>query len=116
TVMSGRLTARIGGAKLIDSIRLGEREMLDANGLEVLVIDGQGRTFTAGAARKIETIVETSGPLRTVVTLRGQSTLDEETFLDFRLRFEFLAGVEGFSLSYTFFNLQRGQDFWPVRS
>lgn len=115
-VSTGRLHAVLGGAGLVKSIRLGNREVIGAGGIEVRVTDEHEQTYTATAAHNVETTVELAKPLRTVVALRGQCTLGEKTFLDFRLRFEFLAGVEGFSLSYCFYNLERGKDFWPVKA
>lgn len=114
-VETGRLTAKLGGVGLVESVQLGNHEMIPSRGLEIRVLDGRGRAFTATAAKHVTTQIEVEGPLRTVVALQGKCTLGEETFLDFRLRFEFLAGVEGFSLAYTFFNLEHGQDFFDVQ-
>lgn len=125
TVTTGRLSATIGGTGLVESIRLYGREMIGKGGIEVRVIDEHNRSFRATAATKVETVIETAGPLRTIVALKGKCTLagtslegdlPEETFLNFRLRFEFLAGVEGFSLAYTFHNLERGRDFFDVKA
>ncbi|HVF09544.1 MAG TPA: hypothetical protein VNA16_02010, partial [Abditibacteriaceae bacterium] len=116
TIATGRLTAVLGGAGMVDSIRLGSQEMIGVRGIEVRVTDKHKRAFTATTANHVETIIEVEGPLWAVIALKGKCTLGAETFLDFRLRFEFLAGVEGFSLAYTFFNFERGQDFFEVGS
>ncbi|NQU12347.1 hypothetical protein HQ590_16240, partial [bacterium] len=113
-VTNGRLVAKLGGAGLVQSITLGGKPMIGPAGIEVRVVDGQQRAFTATVCRTVTTEVELAGPLRTIVTLRGKSTLGKEQFLDFRLRFEFLAGVEGFSLAYAFHNRERGRDFFDV--
>jgi hypothetical protein len=113
-VTNGRLTARLGGEGLVESISLGGRTMIGPRGVEVRVMGDQRRPFTATACRDVKTEVELAGPLRSIVTLRGKCTLEKETFLNFRLRFEFLAGVEGFSLAYAFHNLERGQDFFDT--
>ncbi len=115
-VTNGRLTAKLGGTGLVESIALGGKEMIGPGGIEVRVVDGTQQTFTATAARDVKTEVELAGPLRSIITLTGKCALDAETFLNFRLRFEFLAGVEGFSLAYTFFNLERGRDFFDVHA
>ena len=114
TVTNGRLTAKLGGAGLVESIRLGSREMIGAGGIEVRVVDGTKRAFTATATMNHTTEIEEDGPLRAAIALKGECALAKETFLNFRLRFEFLAGVEGFSLAYTFHNLERGHDFFDV--
>ena len=114
TIETGRLRAILGGAGLIESICLGERELLGADGIEARATDGNGRAYLASAAHNVEMKIETAGPLRVVVALRGKFAFQKDSWLDFRLRFEFLAGVEGFSLGYTFFNLEPGQDFLPV--
>jgi len=116
TVTNGRLTAKFGGAGLVESISLGGQEMVPARGIEVRVVDGRQRAFIATACRDVTTEVELEGPLRSIVTVKGKCTLGEATFLDFRLRFEFLAAVEGFSLAYTFYNLERGADFFDVNA
>jgi len=116
TITTGRLTAKLGGVGLVESIKLGSYEMIGARGIEVRVVDGQQRAFTGTAAKNVTTEIETEGPLRTVVVLKGKCSLSKETFLNFRLRFEFLAGVEGFSLAYTFHNLERGHDFFDVNA
>lgn len=113
-VENGKLRARLG-AGLIESLELAGERYFCQDGLNVVVEDGHGTTFSASSFRDVQTQIETSGPLRTVICLRGKCTDGESTFLDFRFRFEFLAGVEGFSLSYSFFNLERGADFFDVR-
>ena len=115
-VTTGRLSAVLGGHGLVESIRLDDAEFLRTGGLDVRVTGGSGQVFRAAAAPDVQTVVETAGPLRTVIALRGKCASDGAAFLDFRLRFEFLAGVEGFSLAYTFFNLERGRDFFDVRA
>ena len=115
-VTNGRLVAKLGGQDLIESVTLGGRPMIGRRGIDVRVVDAQQRAFTASACRNVKTDVELAGPLRTIVTLRGKCALEKETFLDFRLRFEFLAGVEGFSLAYAFHNRERGQDFFDVQA
>lgn len=116
-VSNGRMQAIVGGPGLVQEISLDGRQFIGRDGIEVITVDGTGRTFKATAALDVETAVEIEGPLRCVIAVRGKCSVTGEnsTFLDFRLRFEFLAGVEGFSLSYTFFNLERGQDFFDVR-
>lgn len=116
TVTTGRLTAKLGGTGLVESIALGGREMIGARGIEVRVVDAKQRAFTATAAHDVRAEVEIQGPLRTIVALKGRCTMGTETFVNFRLRFEFLAGVEGFSLAYAFHNLERGQDFFDVNA
>lgn len=116
TVTTGRLTAKLGGAGLVDSVQLGGKELIGPRGIEVRVVDGKGRAFTATSARAVRTEIEVDGPLRCVIALKGKCALGAETFLDFRLRFEFLAGVEGFTTAYTFFNLERGRDFLDVNA
>jgi len=125
TVTTGRLSATVGGVGLVESIRLNGREMIGAGGIDVRVLDERERYFTATAATVVETEIETAGPLRTIVAVKGKCTLagtsvegelPEETFLNFRLRFEFLAGVEGFGLAYTFHNLERGRDYFNVQA
>lgn len=115
-ISTGRLTAEIGGPGLVKSIRLGRHEMIGAGGIEFRVTDGAQRGFAATADAGVKTEIETDGPLRTVIALKGRCTLGRETFIHFRLRFEFLAGVEGFSLGCMFYNLERGRDFFDVRS
>jgi hypothetical protein len=115
-VTNGRLTALVGGTGLVESITLGGKQMIGSGGIEVRVVDGQQRAFTATACQDVKTTVELEGALRSIITLAGKCALGKETFLNFRLRFEFLAGVEGFSLAYAFFNLERGQDFFDVRA
>jgi len=90
--------------------------MIGPGGVEVRVVDGNQNEFTATSAEKVETEIETAGPLRTVVALKGKCSMGRKTFLNFRLRFEFFAGIEGFSIAYTFHNLERGRDFFDVRS
>jgi hypothetical protein len=114
-IATGRLSAVLGGAGLVETVRLDGVEYLGAGGIELRVTDGRGNVYTATAADHVTAAVELAGPLRAVVALRGKCALAGATFLDFRLRFEFLAGVPGFSLAYTFFNLERGQDFHEVR-
>ncbi len=115
-VTTGRLAAVVGGPGLVESIRLGGAEFVGPNGIEVRVVDGHGRAFVATADAKPRTTVELEGPLRTVVAVSGIGTLEDSRFIDFRLRFEFLAGAEGFSIAYTFFNLERGRDFVDVQA
>lgn len=116
TVTNGGMRARIGGANLIESIIVGEREYFAADGIEVLITNANDQIFRANSCKEIRTEIETAGPLRAVIAVRGKCTLDTQTFLDFRLRFKFLAGVEGFSLSYAFLNLERGADFNEVQA
>ena len=115
SVSNGRLRAEFADG-VVRSIRLSESEWIGPAGIEMRATDEAGDVFIASAARDVQSTVEFEGALRTVVALRGKCTLGENTFLDFRLRFEFLAGVEGFSVGATFFNLVPGRDFLPVRS
>lgn len=115
-VRTGRLTARLGGRGLVESIRLGTQELIGPGGIEIRVVDGKGLACIATAFERVTTQVEVAGPLRTVIALKGKCTLGKTTFLNFRLRFEFLGGVEGFSLSYAFHNMERGADFHDVPS
>ncbi len=115
-VTTGRLVAKIGGRGLVESIRLGREEMIGPKGIEVRVVDGKGIAYTATAFDRVTTHVEVAGPLRTVIALKGRCALEKKSFLNFRLRFEFLAGVEGFSLAYAFHNMERGADFHDVQS
>ena len=115
-VENGAMRAKLGGAQLIHSLLLHGREFIGAGGIDVIVTDGDKRFFRASACLEVQTTIESSGPLRAVICLQGKCCDGDESFLDFRLRFEFLAGVEGFSISYSFFNLERGADFHDVRA
>jgi len=115
-VSTGALTAVIGGPHLLQSVRAGTVDMIRAGGLQLRVVDEQGRLFDSASAHNVRTVIETAGPLRTVVSVQGKHALGTETLIDFRIRFEFLAGVEGFSLLHTFFNLEPGRDILNVHS
>lgn len=115
-VENGNLRALLGGPALIRSVKCGGQEYFDDSALNIEVEDGQGRTFTARKFHEVKAEVETCGSLRAVVALHGKCSDGGTNFLDFRIRFEFLAGVEGFSLSYCFFNRERGVDFFDVNA
>ena len=115
-VTTGRLAAVLGGPGLVESIGLGSRKFIGPRGLEVRVVDGRDRAFAATADPRAQTTVELEGPLRAVVSISGTCTLEDARFIDYRLRFEFLAGAEGFSLDYAFFNRERGCDFVDVKA
>ena len=115
-VSTGALTAVIGGAHILESLRIGSADMMTGGGLQLSVVDDHSRQFASSATRDVKTGIETAGPLRCVVCARGKHALGPETLIDFRLRFEFLAGVEGFSLLHTFFHLEPGREFLDIRS
>lgn len=52
-VSTGRLHAVLGGAGLVKSIRLGDREVIGAGGIEVRVTDEHEQTYTATAAHNV---------------------------------------------------------------
>lgn len=110
-VHNGLLAVRLGGESLLQSVALEGLKYFVHDGLQLEVEDGQARCFKAQA---VSATLETCGPLRCEVVLTGKFHLQGETFLDFRLRVEFLAGVEGFTLAFSFFNLERGKDFHDV--
>jgi hypothetical protein len=112
-VQNGDTEATCGGPGLLRIVRRGQ-ELFGEGSLEMSVGNDEGR-FLASSCSDVVTTIEEEGPLRVAVALRGKFTGPGGSFLTFRIRLEFLAGVDGFSLAATFFNLETGADFHTVR-
>lgn len=116
-VTTGDLQAEVGGPEAFRSLRVGGKTFFDRSSLNVEVLDDEGKRYCVRNARNVQAAVEEAGPLRAVVGLSGtMAAEDRRTLLDFRLRFEFLHGVEGVSLSYKFTNRVPGTDFLKLRA
>jgi hypothetical protein len=99
------------GARLIDSVKVKGREMLDAsqkNGLTIKTPDG--KAYEAPAGQAVRLAVEESGPLRAIVRMEGRhlSTAGEPLF-DYSARFFFYAGAPWFEVEYSFTNRESAE-------
>ena len=96
----------MGGANLIDSVKVKGREALDPsrkNGLMIKTPDG--KTFEAPSGKTVRLTVEESGPLRAIVRTEGQHLAPSgEALFDYYARFIFYAGEPWFEVEYSFTN------------
>ncbi len=100
-----------GGARLIDSVKVKGRELLDRsrkNGFTIKTPDG--RSFEAPAGKPVRLIAEESGPLRAVVRTEGQHlSATGGTLFDYYARFIFYAGAPWFEVEYSFTNRESAE-------
>lgn len=99
------------GARLIDSVKVKGREMLDAsqkNGFTIKTADG--KAYEAPAGKAVRLAVEESGPLRAVVRTEGRHlAASGGSLFDYCARFIFYAGAPWFEVEYSFTNREAAE-------
>ena len=84
----------------------------DARPWDFVAVDTSGRPYPLAAGAAHDVRVDAEGPLRFQVAWETEHRDSAgEPLLRARFRLEFLAGVEGFALSYQFFHVLPGHDF-----
>jgi len=98
--------------RLFESVRLGGVEMMDASGERGFFLTSpEGKVYESGLAGSPEVTVESNGPLRATVRIKGAHTAaDGDEFMDFDVRVEAFAGAPFVKVTYGFYNMGRHVD------
>ncbi len=95
--------------RLFESVRLNGVEMIDASRPRGFFLTSvEDKVYESGLARSPEVQVESSGPLRASVRIKGAHTApDGDEFMDFDVRIEAFAGAPFVKVTYGFYNMGR---------
>ena len=120
TICVGRLQVELApdGRSPVGSIHWDGRALTEGSeSWRFTAVRDDGRAFPLAGRRTRDPVVEAGGPHRYQVSWETEHQ-DEvgDRLLDVRFRVEFLAGIEGFSLSYQFFHKLPGHDTLRLKS
>lgn len=114
--LSEVVVSRSGGS-VIRRLVVNGKTIVDGALVDLQVVDVGGKVFRASLAGAYEIVVTHANRLRTEVTVSGKhQARDDETLLDFALRFTLTAGSPDVKLEHTFYCHEPREGKIPIKA